>query len=244
MVEETRQIPTYALGDTIRIELDVSDRSGVTDVAANFTLTTDVTREIWLNADAAGATDAIAVLEQKVAEGLTPGEYDCQFVSIADRLGNRTLVSRPGIRFRVEGVPGDHEGPELRGWREEPGLSYTQKYLVPLITDEEGNTTGVHYYHQPGKGYVLWLFTSHERGNEFMSALKAEPGEGNKAFMEILEQGWGQLASDDVNIGDHFSAKTVPEIAKDLERWEVGRLMVDPGFAGWQQRIYEVPHKS
>jgi hypothetical protein len=129
-------------------------------------------------------------------------------------------------------------------WRGGPGLSNTQKYLVPLITDKEGNTTGVHYYRQSDLGKVMWLFTSHERGHEFLSTLLSEPGEENKAFMEILEQGWGRLASEDVNIGEHFSAKTVPEIAGDLERWGVEHLIVDPGFPGWQQRIYESPHKS
>lgn len=126
----------------------------------------------------------------------------------------------------------------------EPGLSYTREYLVPLITDAEGKTTGVHLYHRPETGKVLWLFTSHERGHEFMSALMADPGEQKKAFMEVLEQGWGRLGSGDVNFGGHFSAKTVPEMAKDLERWKVDRLIVDPGFPGWRQRIYASPYKA
>lgn len=126
----------------------------------------------------------------------------------------------------------------------EPGLSHTRKYLVPLITDSEGKTTGVHLYHRPETGKVLWLFTSHEKGHEFMSALMAEPGEQKKAFMEVLEQGWGRLGSGDVNFGGHFSAKTVPEMAEDLQRWKVDRLIVDPGFQGWQRRVYETPHKS
>ena len=126
----------------------------------------------------------------------------------------------------------------------ESGLSSTQRYLVPLITDEGGKITGVHLYHRPNLGKVLWLFTSHERGYEFMSALMSESGQRNKAFMEILEQGWDRLGSEDVNFGGHFSAKTVQEMASDLERWKVDRLIVDPGFPGWQQRIYESPYKS
>jgi len=126
----------------------------------------------------------------------------------------------------------------------EPGLSNTREYLVPLITDEEGRTTGVHLYHRPETGKVLWLFTSHERGDEFMSALMSEPGEEDKAFMEVIEQAWGRLVSEDVNFGGHFSAKTVPQMARDLEGWKVDRLIVDPGFPGWQQRVYESPYKS
>src|SRR5215218_4201177 len=115
----------------------------------------------------------------------------------------------------------------------ESGLSNTRQYLVPLITDASGKTTGVHLFHRPETGKVLWLFTSHERGQEFMSALMSEPGEQNKAFMEVLEQGWGRLSGGDVNFGGHFSAKTVPEMASDLERWKVDRLIVDLGFPGW-----------
>jgi hypothetical protein len=125
----------------------------------------------------------------------------------------------------------------------ESGLSKTQKYLVPLITDEQGKTTGVHLYHRPSRGKTLWLFTSHERGNAFMSAFMGQPGEGNKAFMEVLEQGWGRLGSEDLNFGGHFSTKTVPEMAPDLERWGVDRLVVDPGFSGEEQRVYNPPNK-
>jgi hypothetical protein len=117
MAEETKQIPTYGLGDTIRIELDVSDPSGVTDVWLRFSIATDVTRKIDLRANAQGVTDTTVVLEQEVTERLAPGEYKCQFLSLTDRLGNQTLISSPAMHFRVEGVPGDHEGPELKDWR-------------------------------------------------------------------------------------------------------------------------------
>jgi hypothetical protein len=32
-------------------------------------------------------------------------------------LSGRSKTFSPDIRFRVENIPGDHEGPELLGWR-------------------------------------------------------------------------------------------------------------------------------
>lgn len=116
MAGETKQIPTYRFRDTVRIALDVSDRSGVAEVAARFT-TTDGSRSIYLRADAGGTTDATVVLEQEVTDALAPGEYRCDYVQLTDLRNNQTLIVRPDIGFLVEDVPGDHEGPRLRDWR-------------------------------------------------------------------------------------------------------------------------------
>lgn len=119
MSEETKQLPVYRFRDTIRIELDVSDSSGVAEVSARFTTTTSDSnrRSIYLRVDAEGATDATVVLEQEVNDTLPPGEYRCEYVQLVDLRGNQSLILRPDIGFCVEGVPGDHEGPRLKDWR-------------------------------------------------------------------------------------------------------------------------------
>ncbi len=116
MTEETKQVPTYRLGDTIKIVLDVSDRSGVEEVRANFVLITDVTRDFTLHAEAQGQHNASLVLEVEVTENMAPGEYYCQYVALYDTKGNKSLVSRPGIELYIEDIPGDHEGPKLESW--------------------------------------------------------------------------------------------------------------------------------
>ncbi len=116
MAEETKQVPVYRFRDTVRIELDVSDPSGVAEVGARFT-NTDVSRSIFLRVNAEGATDATVALEQEVNDVLAPGEYRCEYVQLTDLRGNQTLIVRPDMGFRIEGVPGDHEGPRLKDWR-------------------------------------------------------------------------------------------------------------------------------
>ena len=122
----------------------------------------------------------------------------------------------------------------------ESGLSKTRKYLVPLITHDEGRPTAVHIYHRPDLGKVLWLFSSQERAYKFMKAM-AERGEMNKAFMEVLEQSWGRYTSEDLNFARFYSAKTVPELLPMLKKNDVDYLVVDPGI---EERIYKAPHKS
>ena len=125
----------------------------------------------------------------------------------------------------------------------ESGLGSTQRYLVPLVTDSVGKTLAVHLY-RTDSGPVLWLFTSHEKGFAFMAEFMSRPGERDKAVRDIAEQPGSRTGSEDLHFGEHFSAKTVPEMAPDLERWGVERLLVDPGFPGEEQRTHEPPHKS
>jgi hypothetical protein len=47
---------------------------------------------------------------------MPPGEYRCEGVTVYDVHLNRKTF-HPDIRFRVVNIPGDHEGPELFGWR-------------------------------------------------------------------------------------------------------------------------------
>jgi hypothetical protein len=102
---------TFSLGDTIRVELDLRDESGVSTVSAAF-YELDGGKGFMMR----GEREVTMVLSQKVTNEIAPGEYRCQGVTIYDVHLNRKTF-HPDIRFRVENIPGDHEGPELFGWR-------------------------------------------------------------------------------------------------------------------------------
>ena len=58
----------------------------------------------------------MAAVELRVDEDLPPGDYVCEYVALTDGHGNRSLVARPGIEFRVEGDAGEREGLALLDW--------------------------------------------------------------------------------------------------------------------------------
>lgn len=116
MAEEVRLLPIYRPGDNVRIVLDVSDESGVSEAHANFTLRGDGSAEIDLYGDGNGETQTTIVLETPISERMVPGEYYCFYMILEDRRGNRRFISSPGLEFRIEGIPGDREGPLLRYW--------------------------------------------------------------------------------------------------------------------------------
>ena len=119
MAEEKRQIPTYTLGDTIRVELDVSDESGVAQVIALFRMPPNPTiNYVYLKAAADGKDKTKVVMEKEVSADVAPGEYSCDWVQLEDGRGNKALITGlTEMRFRVEGIPGDHEGPTLNDWQ-------------------------------------------------------------------------------------------------------------------------------
>ena len=106
---------TYSLGDTIRLELDLRDESGVLTVSATF-YETQSGHGFSMQGDGEGQAEVTVVLTEEVTDKTLPGEYRCKEVTVYDTHFNHSTFT-PGIRFRVENVPGDHEGPELRGWR-------------------------------------------------------------------------------------------------------------------------------
>lgn len=117
MAEETEQLSThsYKIGDKIRIELEVSDESGVDHVEAYFTHEGATAASLTFLGYGEGREEATIILEQEVTEDVVPGEYTCFYLLLVDCRNNTRTISRPsGLRFRVEGIPGDHEGPELR----------------------------------------------------------------------------------------------------------------------------------
>jgi hypothetical protein len=106
---------TFSLGDTIRVELDLRDESGVSTVSAAFyELNSGV--GFMMRGESEGEHEVTVALLQEVTNEILPGEYRCEGVTLYDTHLNRKTL-HPDIRFRVENIPGDHEGPELLGWR-------------------------------------------------------------------------------------------------------------------------------
>ena len=106
---------TFSLGDTIRVELDLRDESGVSTVSATFYELTSG-EGFMMRGESEGEPEVTVALSQEVTNEILPGEYLCEGVTVYDTHLNRKTFS-PDIRFRVENIPGDHEGPELLGWR-------------------------------------------------------------------------------------------------------------------------------
>ena len=111
---------TYMLGDTIRLELRLHDKSGIGYVAALFNRChTDVhpaSGILLLIGDGGGHTHPLVELKTEITNESIPGEYECEYVQLQDTLGNH-IFHYPDIRFKIRSIPGDHEGPELLGWR-------------------------------------------------------------------------------------------------------------------------------
>jgi hypothetical protein len=106
---------TYSLGDTIRLELDLRDESGVSTVSAAF-YDTESGEGFAMHGEGEGRTEVTVVLTQRVTENALPGEYRCEGITVYDVHLHRKVFT-PDIRFRIESFPGDHEGPRLLGWR-------------------------------------------------------------------------------------------------------------------------------
>ena len=106
---------TYSLGETIRLELDLLDRSGVLTVDAAF-YEIESGHGFSMRGDGGGRSEVTVVLTQKVTDKTLPGEYRCKDVTVYDTHHNHTTYA-PDIRFRVDNPLGDHEGPKPVGWR-------------------------------------------------------------------------------------------------------------------------------
>src|SRR5215217_3499564 len=115
---QANNIPTYSLGDTIRVELDLRDESGVLTVSATF-YETQTGHTFSIHGEGDGRKQVTVVLTEKVMDKILPGEYQCKDVTVYDTHYNHRTFT-PDIRFFVENYLGDHEGPELVGWRVSP----------------------------------------------------------------------------------------------------------------------------
>lgn len=110
---------SYTLGETIRIELSLRDKTGIGDIAAVFNRSPTFTRpsacSIVMNANGGNRVEARVELKTQITNQTAPGEYVCEYIQVTDTLGNQVSY-HPDIRFRIENIPGDHEGPELLDW--------------------------------------------------------------------------------------------------------------------------------
>src|ERR1700738_2763240 len=110
------EMRTYPIGDTMRIEISLRDKTGIGYIAAIFNGCVTYTRPsggtIVLVGDGGNRTEANVELKTQITNQTTPGEYRCEYIQVQDTLGNH-ILHYPDIRFRIEDIPGDHEGPEL-----------------------------------------------------------------------------------------------------------------------------------
>lgn len=114
---KVNDVPVFEYGDNIRIELRVSDSSGVSKVETRFRNESEESVEsIYRSTQLQGETEALAVIELQIDGQIPPGSYVCEYIALTDKLGNKSLISAPGIEFRVEGDVEDHQGPELLEW--------------------------------------------------------------------------------------------------------------------------------
>ncbi len=114
------KIPTYRPGDTIRIELDLRDESGVGSVSARFDAVESSGGSsgtyLYLYGDGAGQREATVTISAVVPEKIVSSEYRCVHTEVGDTRGNYSHPHRD-IRFRIEAPPTDLEGPDLTDWR-------------------------------------------------------------------------------------------------------------------------------
>jgi hypothetical protein len=81
--EHFERMHTYSLGETIRLELDLFDRSGVLTVNAAF-YETESGHGFSMRGDGEGRSKVTVVLTQKVTDKTLPGEYRCKDVTVYD----------------------------------------------------------------------------------------------------------------------------------------------------------------
>lgn len=124
MADDTQQIPTYRPGDTMQLNLNLSDESGVELVRMKFALQADVTKNFTVEAQAEGQQNVVVHSATQITDKLAPGKWFCQYISLHDTKGNRSLISEPGIEFFIEGVETDTEGPTLNNWQWEGNVKH------------------------------------------------------------------------------------------------------------------------
>ena len=117
-------------------------------------------------------------------------------------------------------------------------LDRTREYLVRLLTNDRGETTGIRGHSHPQLGTVVPLFSNEEELNKYLAVVDEK-----QAFLDILERASQHVASEDLTPGGAIYA-SVQELAQILETYDVDYLVVDPLSPGAWQRYYPAPHKG
>ncbi|MDP9477418.1 MAG: hypothetical protein M3R38_17335 [Actinomycetota bacterium] len=105
------EIPTYRPGDTITLELDLRDDSGVGEVFVQ-ARSTEGRGIIAFTGNGEGQQQATLALTYEVPEHIESGEYRVAYIETRDTVGNYGGAD-PDIRFRIEAPEGDFKGPEV-----------------------------------------------------------------------------------------------------------------------------------
>lgn len=109
---------TYSPGDTIRLDYELSDESGVAKVTA--TCVPDKARSgerLELKGDGNGEKRTTVTLEGEVEQSSSPGRWLIHHITAYDTAGNISeWAPDPTPEFYIERAPGDHEGPEPHSW--------------------------------------------------------------------------------------------------------------------------------
>jgi hypothetical protein len=114
-------LPPYGPGDTIRLELDLQDDSGVGEVYAHFVHEAvsgggGERDYVSSSGEGSGKIEKTMLIRGMVGDNTLAGEYRCIEIRATDVLSNEKW-HHPEIRFRIEAPPTDAKGPEIAGWR-------------------------------------------------------------------------------------------------------------------------------
>jgi hypothetical protein len=102
--------PRFSPGDTISIDMEFQNESGVEDVYAFFVNAEDLKNTVGLYGNGAGSNRLNISMRAQTAAAPTPGEYLCQYIHVGDIHGNYA-VSYPDrkICFWVDGSGKSYE---------------------------------------------------------------------------------------------------------------------------------------
>jgi len=113
-MSEVHKPQRFSPSDTISIEMEFQNESGVDGVYASFVNTEDLKNTIGLYGYGEGSTRLRTSLQARTGTNLVPGEYLCQYIHVSDVHGNYA-ISYPDqkICFWVDGSGDAYEPDEL-----------------------------------------------------------------------------------------------------------------------------------
>ncbi len=118
---DEQSLPTYTVGDTVRLPLEVKDRSGIGACYAHFSRmenpedpqSADIEIDFELEANGDGLAEGTIELEIELTNA-PPGTYWCDWIQVFDTVKNKTEIDDPGIKLLVvENPEADYDPPEI-----------------------------------------------------------------------------------------------------------------------------------